>query len=45
MTGMEKKFRVAGLKKMNVQQNEKVLEVGFETGFWTLALSDVVGEN
>lgn len=45
MTGMEKKFRIAGLKKLNAQKNEKVLEIGFGTGFCTAALANAVGEN
>ncbi len=45
MTGMEKKFRVVGLKKLDVQENEKILEIGFGTGFCTAALAKSVGGN
>lgn len=43
--GTEKKFRDAGLAKLNVHESEKVLEVGFGTGYCTLALARSVGND
>ncbi|UCD14561.1 MAG: class I SAM-dependent methyltransferase [Thermoplasmatales archaeon] len=41
----EKKFRDAGLQKLNVRDHEKVLELGFGTGHCILALAQSVGNS
>lgn len=43
MGRLEKGFRDAGLKKLTVCEGEKVLEVGFGTGYCTTALAQLVG--
>ena len=40
----EKKYREAGLRKLNVGEKETVLEVGFGTGHCILALAQAVGD-
>lgn len=42
---VEKKFRDAGLAKLAAQEGEKVLEIGFGTGYCTLALARSVGDS
>ena len=42
--GSEHKFIDLGVKKLNIQQDEKVLEVGFGTGYAILQLAKAVGE-
>jgi demethylmenaquinone methyltransferase/2-methoxy-6-polyprenyl-1,4-benzoquinol methylase len=43
--GAEKKFRDAGLAKLNIHEGEKVLEVGFGTGYCTTILAGAVGNS
>ena len=43
--GSEKKYRDAGLVKLSVKQGEKVLEVGFGTGYCISLLARSVGED
>jgi len=40
----EKRFRDAGLQKLNIQEGEKVLEIGFGTGHCILSLARSVGD-
>jgi ubiquinone/menaquinone biosynthesis C-methylase UbiE len=40
----ERKYREAGLRKLNVGERETVLEVGFGTGHCILALAQAVGD-
>lgn len=40
----ERKYREAGLRKLNVGEGEAVLEVGFGTGHCILALAQAVGD-
>ena len=44
-TSSEKQFTEIGLRMLNVQPGEKVLEVGFGTGHGLVALAHSVGEN
>ena len=41
----EKKYRIAGLQKLDVQQGDIVLEIGFGTGHCILALAELVGDS
>ena len=45
VSGMEKKFRDSGLRKLGVHEGEMVLEVGFGTGYCTEALARSVGRS
>ena len=40
----EKRFRDVGLRELNMQEGEKVLEIGFGTGHCTLSLARSVGD-
>jgi len=40
----EKRFRNAGLQKLNIREGEKVLEIGFGTGHCILSLARSVGD-
>ena len=40
----EKRFRDVGLQKINIQEGEKVLEIGFSTGYCILSLTRLVGD-
>src|SRR5665648_455095 len=41
----ERKYRVIGLKKLEVSEGETVLEIGFGTGHCILALAESLGES
>jgi len=40
----EKRFRDVGLQKLGIQEGEKVLEIGFGTGYCILSLARLVGD-
>src|SRR5680860_952758 len=40
----EKRFRDVGLQRLNIQEGEKVLEIGFGTGHCILSLARSVGD-
>jgi demethylmenaquinone methyltransferase/2-methoxy-6-polyprenyl-1,4-benzoquinol methylase len=44
IAGSEKKFRDAGLRKLNVSCGEKILEIGFGTGLGLVTLAQAAGD-
>ena len=40
----EKRFREVGLQRLNIQEGEKVLEIGFGTGHCILSIARLVGD-
>ena len=45
IAGSEAKFRQMGVKALNVQPNERILEIGFGTGTCLVDFASLVGSN